>query len=206
MAEIWGIILAAGESKRMKVQKLLLPFQGKTMIEKVIENVTRSEVDQVMVVVGCNGDEILDTISYMPVFHCLNVNYKEGMLTSVKCGFGSLPDRIEAALVFPGDQPLIPAEAVNTVIRAHRQFGKGIVIPVFQKKRGHPLLVGSRYREEIENLDDGEGLRGLALKYDEDVLEVEVNSPGILRDIDTPEAYMEAMNLINVRYGRKDSF
>jgi molybdenum cofactor cytidylyltransferase len=193
----WGIILAAGESKRMQVQKLLLPFQGKSMIEKVIENVTGSEVDHTMVVVGCDKDEILEKIGYLPVSHCMNVNYKQGMLSSVKCGFGSLPALFEAALVFPGDQPLITAEAVNVVIRAYRQSGKGIVIPVFQGKRGHPLLVSSSYREAIEKLDDGDGLRGLALKFPDDVLEVQVNTPGILRDIDTPEEYRRAINQIN---------
>ena len=198
LSEFWGIILAAGESKRMKVQKLLLPFQGKTMIENVIENVTGSEVDHTMVVVGCDKDEILEKIGYLQVSHCLNVNYKQGMLSSVKCGLGSLPAIFEAALVFQGDQPLIKAETVNIVIRAYRQSGKGIVVPVFQKKRGHPLLVSSRYREEIEKLDYGEGLRGLALKFPEDVLEVQVNSPGILRDIDTPEEYMQEINQLNV--------
>lgn len=195
--EFWGIILAAGESKRMKVQKLLLPFQGKTMIEKVIENVAGSDVDHTMVVVGCDKDEILEKIGHLPVSHCLNVNYQQGMLLSVKCGFGSLPDLFEAALVFPGDQPMIPAEAVNTVIRAYRESGKGIAIPVFEGKRGHPLLVSSRYRVEIEKLDDGGGLRALALKFPEDVLEVQVNTPGILRDIDTPEEYRRAINQIN---------
>jgi CTP:molybdopterin cytidylyltransferase MocA len=194
MSEIWGIVLAAGESKRMKVQKLLLLYQGKTMIEKVIENVTHSGVDNTLVVVGSNKDEILGVIDHLPVSHCYNDNYKQGMLSSVKCGFRSLPGTFEAALVFLGDQPMIPSEAVNIVIQAYRQSNKGIVIPVYQKKRGHPLLIDMKYREEIEKLEEQEGLRGLACKFPEDVLEVEVNLPGILRDIDTREEYLNAIN------------
>jgi molybdenum cofactor cytidylyltransferase len=193
MNEIWAIVLAAGKSSRMKTQKLLLPFQGKTMIEKVIGNVTNSAVDRTLVVVGCNKDEILAVIDYLPVSHCYNENYKQGMLSSVKAGFRSLPETFEAALVFPGDQPMITPEAVNIVIRAYRQSNKGIVIPVFQKRRGHPLLINSKYREEIEKLEDQEGLSGLACKFPEDVLEVDVNLPGILKDIDTPGEYLESI-------------
>lgn len=194
MSEIWGIVLAAGESARMKVQKLLLPFQGKTMVERVIENVIQSGVDSTLVVVGSEKDEILGVINYLPVSHCYNDNYKHGMLSSVKCGFRSLPRTVEAALVFLGDQPMIPSEVVNSVIQAYRQSCKGIVIPVFQKKRGHPLLIDSKYRGEIEKLGDQEGLRSLASKFPDDVMEVGVNHPGILRDIDTPEEYLEAIN------------
>jgi len=203
MHEIWGIVLAAGESKRMKVQKLLLPYQGKTMIEKVIENVTNSEIDRTLVVVGCNKDEMMGVISHLPVSHCNNDNYKQGMLSSVKTGFRSLPETFDAALVFQGDQPMVTAEAVNIVIRAYRQSHQGIVIPVFQKRRGHPLLISSKYREEIEKIEDQEGLRGLARKFPEDVLEVEVNLPGILRDIDTPEEYMNAINQIQMIWKKK---
>lgn len=192
--EIWGIVLAAGESTRMKAQKLLLQYQGKTMIEKVIENVTNSEIDRTLVVVGCNKDEILGVIAHLPVSHCNNDNYKKGMLSSVKAGFRSLPESFDAVLIFQGDQPMITSEAVNIVIHAYRQSNQGIVIPVCQKKRGHPLLIDSKYREEIEKLEDEEGLRGLARKYPEDVLEVDVNLPGILRDIDTPEDYLNAIN------------
>lgn len=194
MSEIWGIVLAAGESTRMKVQKLLLPYQGKTMIEKVIENVTDSEVDRTLVVVGCNKDEIMGVIDHLPVSYCYNEKYTQGMLSSVKTGFRSLPEIFDAALVFQGDQPMISTEAVNIVIKAFRQSHQGIVIPVFQKRRGHPLLVSYKYREAIENLEEQEGLRGLARKFPEDVLEVDVSMPSILEDIDTPEEYIIAIN------------
>lgn len=196
MCDIWSIVLAAGESTRMKAQKLLLQYQGKTMIEKVIENVTNSEVDRTLVVVGFNKDEIIGVIGHLPALFCYNVNYEKGMLSSVKAGFRSLPESFDAVLVFQGDQPMVTPEAVNIVIRAYRQSHRGIVIPVCQKKRGHPLLIASKYREEIEKLEDEEGLRGLARKYPEDVLEVDVNLPGILMDIDTPEDYLNAINQI----------
>jgi molybdenum cofactor cytidylyltransferase len=116
------------------------------------------------------------------------------MLSSVKCGFRSLPDDFEAALVFQGDQPMISPETVNEVITAYRKSGKGIVIPVFSKKRGHPLLIDRKYRSEVEKLNPDEGLRSLAAKFSNDILEVNVESQEILKDIDTQEDYMNELN------------
>jgi molybdenum cofactor cytidylyltransferase len=197
MTNIHAIILAAGESKRMKEPKMLLPFGGKTIIEKVIENVTASEIDKIIVVLGSGSDKIMEMIGNLPVMHCFNDEYKEGMLSSVKCGLRSLPEKFDAVIIFPGDQPMISPEIINRLIEAFRKSGKGIMMPVFNNKRGHPLLVSSGYREEIDKLDKSEGLRALAGKFHHDVLEVEVDTSEILRDIDTPEDYINELNQIS---------
>lgn len=197
MGEIIALILAGGESRRMNSPKMLLPFDGKTIIEKVIENVTASIVNRTVVVLGGFRDKIIEVIVKYPVSFCYNENYKQGMLSSVKCGFGSLAAGYEAAMVFLGDQPMIPPEVTNDVIAAYKKTGKGILMPVCNNKRGHPLLISSRYKDEIEKLDTKEGLRLLALKFPEDVQEVETNSTAIFRDIDTPEDYAYEINQIH---------
>ena len=193
---LWGLILAAGESKRMGFPKMLLTFNGRTMIENVIGNVIRSDVDNTMVVLGADRDTLIELVEKSPVKYCYNDNYKEGMLSSVKCGFRNLPSDFEAVLVFQGDQPLIFPKAVNTVIEAYRHSGKGIVIPVYKNKRGHPLLIDRKYRNEIEKLDAHEGLRSLAYQFSDDVLEVETDDSGILRDFDTYDDYKKEINQI----------
>lgn len=193
-SNIWAIILAAGESKRMKVPKMLLPFNGKTMIEKVIGNVSGSEVINTLVVLGSFRDEILDVIRNLPVKHCYNERYRDGMLSSVQCGLRNLPVSYDAVLIFPGDQPLIAPFVTNKIIEAYRKTGKGIIIPVYMKKRGHPLLVDRKYRELIYILNPEKGLRSLAAGNSGDVLEVPVNTPGILKDIDTKEDYLNEIN------------
>src|ERR1035437_10184502 len=189
MNEFWAIILAAGESKRMGFPKMLLPFNNKTMLETVIGNVTGSEIDNVLVVLGSGRDKLIELVEKCNVRHCYNDNYKSGMLSSVKCGFKNMPSELEAVLVFQGDQPLISPEVINMVISAYRSSDKGIVIPAFKSKRGHPLMIDQKYRDEIEKLDDSKGLRSLSLKYPDDVLQVETDSEGILRDFDTWEEY-----------------
>ncbi len=193
MSDIWAIILAAGESNRMKRPKMLLPFGDKTIIEKVIENVLSSDVSKTMVVLGSCRDRILDTIKHTPVMHCYNENYKQGMLSSVKYGLSNLPEKFGAVVVFPGDQPGIGAGVINILIKNFRKSGEKIIIPVFRKKRGHPLLISSDHRDEVMKLSSGEGLRELAGKFPDDVLEVTVNDPSVLRDIDTVEDYINEL-------------
>ncbi|MGB8490543.1 MAG: nucleotidyltransferase family protein [Bacteroidales bacterium] len=195
--QIWAIILAAGESKRMMSPKMLLPFRGSTIIETVITNAGRSEVDGSLVVLGAFREEIGALIRNRPVIQCFNEYYKLGMLSSVKCGFRNLPPECSAALVFQGDQPLIEPVVINTVISSYRKWGKRIVIPVCNGKRGHPLLIDCRLKDAVAELDDAEGLRSLAGIYPDDVLEVETNSPSILKDFDTIEDYQNEINQKN---------
>jgi len=193
---IWAIILAAGESKRMKVPKMLLPFDGKTMIEKVIGNVMGSEVVNTLVVLGSHKDEILAAIKDLPVKHCYNDHYTDGMLSSVKCGFKNLPESFDAVLVLPGDQPLIEPGVINKIITAYRETKKGIVIPVYRKKRGHPILISSKYRDDVNSIHEKEGLRVIASKFPGDVFEVNTRSQGILKDFNTKEDYLNEINQI----------
>ncbi len=194
MKEIWAIILAAGASTRMKQQKLLLPFNGKTIIKTVVENVMQSVNSNVMVVVGSHREQIQEQIVNYPVKFCVNENYMDGMLSSVICGFRALPDDAKAALIFLGDQPQIPSPVTDLVISAWVRSRKGIIIPTFNGRRGHPALIETRYKTEIERLDPKKGLRALSEKFKDDVLEVECSIPEILRDIDTPEEYEYEIN------------
>ena len=116
------------------------------------------------------------------------------MFSSVVCGFSALPPEAEAALLFLGDQPFIPAHVPGKLIGAWQETGKGIIIPVSDGKRGHPTLFDLKYRDEISGLDPESGLRALALKFPGDIAEVEINSPEITRDIDTKNDYFNELN------------
>jgi molybdenum cofactor cytidylyltransferase len=201
MGEKWAIILAAGESKRMGSPKMLLTFNGRTMIENVIANVLESKVDKIIVVLGAYRDALVELISKLPVMYCYNDNYKNGMLSSVQCGFRNLPSDFKAVLVFQGDQPLITFDAINVVIDAYLSSGKGIVIPVYKDRRGHPILIDIKYRDEIERLNPDKGLRSLACMFSDDVLEVDTDESGILTDFDTYEQYKKELIKLN-NYGR----
>jgi molybdenum cofactor cytidylyltransferase len=197
MAEIWAVVLAAGESKRMGSPKMLLPFKGLTMIENVIANVLDSKIKNIMVVLGADRDPIVKLIRTKAVNYCYNENYKDGMLSSVVCGFRNIPIDHSAVMVFQGDQPLVTSNAINSVIEVYKSSGKGIVIPVYKNKRGHPILIDNKYSNEIQKLSPDEGLRSLALKFPDDVSEVDTGDAGILRDFDTYDEYKKGINQIH---------
>ena len=196
MSGISAIVLAAGESSRMGSPKMLLDFNGRSMLECVIDNVSHSEVDDIVVVLGAYRDELEKIVSATSASSCYNENYKEGMLSSVKCGFRNIPADTKAVLVFQGDQPLISAKVIDEVVEGYRNSGKGIIIPVHKNRRGHPLMVDRKYFDEIEKLSPDEGLRSLSRKFSDDIYEVVTDEAGILRDFDTFEQYKKAIKQI----------
>ena len=194
MNGIWAIVLAAGESKRMGTLKMLLPYNDVTIIEQVIRNLMDANVDRVVVVVGAGKEEIMKVTRRYDVFHCYNENYKSGMLSSVKCGFYSLPEGCLAALIMPGDQPMTGPGEINRVISSFLENDRGLIMAVHNGKRGHPLIIDMKYLEEVLSLPEEAGLRALAERHPDDVLESDTDDPSVLRDIDTREDYMNEIS------------
>lgn len=186
---IWAVILAAGESRRMGTQKLLLAFGETTVVGAVVGTALASRVDRVLVVLGADKDEVREEIELLGINFVVNENFAEGMLSSVQAGFRALPADAEAVVVMLGDQPFLPARVVDAVVEAFRRSGKGIVVPAFQGRRGHPVLVDLKYRDAVLALDPADGLRRLMHAHPEDIFEAEVEDANILRDMDVPEDY-----------------
>lgn len=199
MSDIWAIVLAAGMSTRMGTQKLLLPFAGMTIIEKVVENILNSGIENILVVLGANRNQMEDVLEFCPVQSIWNENYKEGMHTSVMAGVSALPESAKAVAFFLGDQPVISPEAVRKVVEAWQNSGKSIVIPVCGGKRGHPSLYDMKLRNELLNIDPSVGLRSVAQKLQDEIIEVETFSPGIIRDIDTKSDYLRELGVLSVK-------
>lgn len=190
--KIAALVLAAGESKRMGQPKLLLPLtNGKPIIIQTIENILAASVTEVVVVLGGEREKIKRALDNYLVQVTFNPLYKQGMLSSIQWGLKHLPPETEAVLICLGDQPDIPPEVHQALIKAYHQSQKGIIIPVFQGHRGHPLLLDLKYKADVFQLDPTIGLRQLVYSHPEDTLEVEVSTPNILQDIDTYEDYLK---------------
>jgi molybdenum cofactor cytidylyltransferase len=194
MEDLWAVVLAGGESRRMGTPKMLLPFRGATMLENVIGNIEKSGIKNILVVLGAEKERIAESVKHRNIETCYNGNYRDGMLSSVICGVGNVPGDADAILVFQGDEPLIKPSSINLVVAGYRSSGKGLVVPVYKKRRGHPLLISSRYLGEISNLDQGRGLRAITEIHGDDLLEVNTDDPGILKDFDTFEEYSKEIN------------
>ena len=179
---VTAIILAAGASRRMGTQKLLLPFAGKTVIQHVIDRVIEGGVTDVVAVVGSDR-AVAEAASRRNVRVAQNPDPDCGMLSSVRCGLLTVPDSCDAALVVLGDQPSISQALIARILEASRTSPGKILVPSFDGRRGHPLLVPIGYREEVFTRYDGEGLRGLLRTHAGDVLELRADASA-LSDMD----------------------
>jgi molybdenum cofactor cytidylyltransferase len=191
---IVAIVLAAGESSRMGVPKLLLPYGGSTIIETVLTNVTASRADATLVVLGSGRGSLREKIKRFPVRTAVNARFREGMLSSIQKGLASVPADCRAALIILGDQPGISPAVIDALIGAWTEGKKGLVVPVHGGRRGHPLLLDMKYRDEVSRLSPEKGLRALVGAHPGDVLEVETQDAAVLSDIDTPADYRKATN------------
>jgi molybdenum cofactor cytidylyltransferase len=192
---IVGIILSAGESKRMGTPKQLLPW-GKTIIlQQVIENAQNSRLDKILLVLGSRADEIAAKIKVAPTTKIVtNQDYKEGMSSSVKCGVKNAPTETEAYMLLLGDQPFISPEIINTVLAGYKKSKHGIVIPVYDGKHGHPVIFNVKYKQELLAIGD-RGAKVITEKHAGEIMEVTVNASEVLTDIDTPQDYQKAVDM-----------
>lgn len=190
---IWAMILAAGESTRMEKPKLLLPFGSETIIETIIHQVIPSKADNILIVLGSGWKKIEEKTKRFSLKTTVNPNFKRGMLSSVQWGFKALPENTRAVLVLLGDQPAISTAIIDKIIDAYQTTKKGIVLPVYKKERGHPVLIDLKYKGEVEGLSHKIGLRGLVYSHPEDIMEVKVKTASVLRDIDYLEDYQEEL-------------
>ena len=177
--------------------KLLLPLGGSSILERAIDNMLNSRVDEVIVVIGDNAEEMIKRIGNRPVKVAINSAYQQGMSTSIARGLSLVDDQAQAIILALADQPFIDSETVNTLIDTFLSHDKGIVYPVYQGKRGHPIVFSIEYAAELLRLKDDIGGREIIERYPDDILEVPVASEGINMDIDTPENYQDYINHTN---------
>jgi molybdenum cofactor cytidylyltransferase len=187
-----AIVLAAGRSSRMKTQKLLLPFGGGTVIGYIVDQLLGSALDEVVVVVGHDGERVAEALASRAVRVVTNPDYASGMLSTVRCGLRALAP-CDGVLVALGDQPAITSALVDELVGAFARAGKGILVPLHDGMRGHPPLFAARYQDELLTRYDDVGLRGLLTAHPEDVLELSVPTDAVLSDMDYPEDYQQEL-------------
>lgn len=187
---ISGILLAAGESRRMGSPKALLRYQGQTFIERICEAFLTAGVDELIVVLGARAEELRRALPAHPALRVVvNPRYFQGQLSSLMTGIGALLPESEAAVVTLVDHPLVTAETIKTLIASFRIAPQPILIASYQGRRGHPVLFSSQVYGEILAAPLDQGAKVVVRKDPARVREVRLDDPGILADIDTPEDY-----------------
>lgn len=184
-----AVVLAAGESRRMGRNKLLLPWGDMTVLGRVLANVSASDVHSTVVVTGHDREHTETIASQMDVPTLQNEDYAKGMLASVQAAVRHLPPAVDAAFVVLGDQPLVGPEIINRLLSAYAEDPRGLIAPVYRGRRGNPVLIDRRYFAELLALPQEAAPRVLLQHHGDDVHYVECESDAILHDLDRPEDY-----------------
>ncbi|BDD86276.1 DVU_1551 family NTP transferase [Desulfofustis limnaeus] len=182
--KVGAVILAAGLSSRMGACKPLLPIGDSSMLAHAVESLRSGGVETVVVVTGHDGTAVCQEAQRLGVECCDNPDYLRGMLSSVQAGLRRLP-KVDAFFLLPVDIPLVRPVTIRRLLD---QFdGKRVLLPVFQKKPGHPPLIPGKKMGKIIAYAGPGGLDRYLKK--QKVREVAVWDHGILLDADTQEEY-----------------
>lgn len=169
---------------------MLLPWGDETVISHVIATFREAGLDDILVVTGGARERVEDTISHLEVKAVYNEQFSNGeMLSSVQCGIRALKPQTKAMLIGLGDQPQVQAGSVKAVCDAYLDMQSKIIVPSYQIRRGHPWLVVRPLWDDLLKMRSPSSPRDFLHTHRKNIQYVNVNDPGILADLDTPEDY-----------------
>jgi molybdenum cofactor cytidylyltransferase len=185
-----AVVMAAGCSSRMGQPKMVLPWGDTTVIGRVVWVLSQVGIQPIVVVTGDARSQVETALSASGAQLVFNPYFaRQEMLVSLKIGLGVLGEDVEAALVVLGDQPQIELDVVLSILERYRSRRAALVVPSFHMHRGHPWLVERRLWRAIFDLDPASTLRDLLNRHADQIDYLNVETPSVLQDLDTPEDY-----------------
>ncbi|HEX7877988.1 MAG TPA: nucleotidyltransferase family protein [Candidatus Eisenbacteria bacterium] len=186
MTRYAGIILAAGESRRMGQPKALLPWGGSTFVFTVTSRLLDAGLDPVVVVTGAHADVIRASTIPDGAAWIENHEWRSGQAGSLRAGVRALPSNVTAAVVALVDQPQIRTASVTRLLDAHAARGAPVVRPVFNGRGGHPYLIDSCVFPRILTAPADATTFAILKNFRESFDDVAFEDNSILIDFDTP--------------------
>ncbi len=184
-----GIVLAAGRSTRLErpTPKQLLQLGGEPLVRRVCRTALASRLAEVLVVVGHAAAEVSPAVEDLDLRTLVNPDYLLGQSTSVRVGLGQLAPDSQAALFIPADQPMLSTDLIDRLLVTYQQSGGPIVVPSHSGQRGAPVLFDRSLFGELNQLTGDTGGRSLMASYRHQIIELPVDAPLELADVDTME-------------------
>lgn len=197
-----AIILAAGEADRMGKLKQLLPWQDKTILETVIDNVLASQYidDEVRIVLGAEAERVKNKIEYYndPRLRIKeNPDFSQGMSSSLQVGVKGLSKNTKSLIIFLGDQPLITPDIFDSIIHEFEKSSSQIMMPIYNEKPGHPVIISTKYLNEIKKLEGPMGLKPFIQAHEDLVKYYPIEDEKVTIDIDYYDDYLYYKNKYN---------
>jgi molybdenum cofactor cytidylyltransferase len=188
-----AVVPAAGLSRRMGREKILLPFGDSTILETILERLAAAGVAERVAVLRPDLPEAADRARRSGARVVINPRPDEEMLLSIRLGLESVPANARAVFVWPADHPAVSPATLELL--AGRADPARALLPTHEGRRGHPALVGRELLPAIAAIPPREGLRLLWRTRADAVVEIPVDDPGVVRNVDTPEDYRNALGI-----------
>lgn len=193
-----AILLAAGKSCRMGRCKQLLPLGDSTVINRCIGALVTGGAGEIVVVVSEEGQKVTEAVRAYPVRIVVNPEPEGDMASSARAGRDALTAEATGVIVSLCDFPLVSAGTIASLIAEHEGSPGSIIVPCHREQRGHPLLFP---REILNELASGMILRDLVWRDPDRLHFLDVDDPGVLIDMDTPEDYQRICDMIQSTRG-----
>ena len=187
-----AVILSGGASRRMGSPKALLPYQGRPFLEHLLDITKHPRIGARRVVLGADAGPIIKEIALPHDEIVVNHEWEQGQLSSVHAALRSLPPDTEGILLCPVDHPLVSAALVDELIDAFDKTGAPIVVPLYEGRRGHPVIFSSVLYEELRNAPMEKGARAVVWAHKDEVAEVPTNEEGCVLNLNDPDAFLKA--------------
>jgi molybdenum cofactor cytidylyltransferase len=187
-------ILAAGESRRMGRPKALVPFEGLTFVEHLLQATNHPRVGIVRVVLGANAESIQAELELDQEIVVVNQDWQQGQLSSIQSAIRSLPaDQTAGLLLCPVDHPLISTQLVSRLIAEFDSDRKLIVVPTHQGRRGHPVIFHASLYAELLDASPNVGARQVVWAHPDAIAEIETDEAGVILNLNDPETMRKAL-------------
>ena len=188
---VTAVVLAAGESKRMGQQtKQLLPWGETTVLGQTLRNLKQTAIHDILVVSGHEAEAVEAIAAAEEVSAIRNPQYATGeMLSSLQTAVRRLSPNRAAVLVMLADQPMVEPATIDRLLAAYWQGRGELIAPVYEGRRGNPVLIGRPYFDKLAALPPGAAPRDLLIRYQAELHLVAVDTDSILRDLDRPQDY-----------------
>lgn len=188
-----AIVLAAGSSRRLGRIKQLLPLGGKPLLAWPLAAAQQAGLAPIVLVLGYRAEEIAAVVDLTGIEMVVNARHLEGMSTSLQCAIAALGSDVDAVIVLTGDQPLVDAALLRSLLEAAASSELSIVATDHGAFQGVPMLLKRQIWPRVAEISGDQGARALLRRYPEEVLLVASHNADSALDVDSEEEYQAVL-------------